>query len=399
MGDDLQNKINNLGSNDRLVILPGTHEPTSPPLTLKDDIHVTILGTVKLPDASDTKVIDDGGAGVTNVTIDGGGVIDGNKANQSYTGTDNDHPALSITNSSSDIVIRDIEVKNCLAGATVQVSGDDMLIENCYAHTAGNGTQTCDGFFTKGEDVTVRDCVSENVTDTHFANDNPRNTRVVDCVGRNTSTFNTNNQTASNGVTGYAIDVASDIQIRGTVIDNNPDAAAFTTYSSTVNDIRFVVDNCDVLGGCSRAVRVHDNATPESRVEGVHVASATASAIYIQAANINVSDCRIESADNGFYVLGNNATIQGCDITGSASQDIQLDGATDCRISDTRYSAFVAKNNADRYTLDGLGVNSGDPSAGGVWNGNGYEGVIVRDTTNANTYIYNNGGWSQIASA
>ena len=51
-----------------------------------------------------------------------------------------------------------------------------------------------------------------------------------------------------------------------------------------------------------------------------------------------------------------------------------------------------------RTLVNGVGQNAGDPASTGDWNGNGYEGVIVRDTTNSNTYIYNAGSWSQIAS-
>lgn len=56
----------------------------------------------------------------------------------------------------------------------------------------------------------------------------------------------------------------------------------------------------------------------------------------------------------------------------------------------------VTINNGDRVTLDGLGYNEGDPSSAGEWNGEGREGVTVRDTTNNNTYIYNDGTWTQI---
>lgn len=63
-------------------------------------------------------------------------------------------------------------------------------------------------------------------------------------------------------------------------------------------------------------------------------------------------------------------------------------------------SGFINRQGTTKRNLiNGLGRNAGDPSSGGVWNGNGFEGAVVRDTTNANTYIYNNGGWSQIASA
>lgn len=42
---------------------------------------------------------------------------------------------------------------------------------------------------------------------------------------------------------------------------------------------------------------------------------------------------------------------------------------------------------------DGVGENSGDPSTTGQWNGNGYEGAIVVDTTNLNVYHYRGGAW------
>ncbi|MFB6198323.1 MAG: hypothetical protein ABEI52_08670, partial [Halobacteriaceae archaeon] len=58
----------------------------------------------------------------------------------------------------------------------------------------------------------------------------------------------------------------------------------------------------------------------------------------------------------------------------------------------------VVLDNGLRNLINGVGSNGGDPSGTGVWNGNGAEGVIVRDTNNSNTYIYNNGTWSQIAS-
>jgi len=50
-------------------------------------------------------------------------------------------------------------------------------------------------------------------------------------------------------------------------------------------------------------------------------------------------------------------------------------------------------------TLNGVGRNSGDPTSTGDWNGSGFEGLKVRDTTNNNTYLYNNGTYSQIASS
>lgn len=73
--------------------------------------------------------------------------------------------------------------------------------------------------------------------------------------------------------------------------------------------------------------------------------------------------------------------------------------AVDIRITDEDINWDDLTDNGLRTVLNGVGLNAGDPGAGGDWNGNGYEGVTVRDTTNANTYLYNNSTWSQIASA
>lgn len=109
----------------------------------------------------------------------------------------------------------------------------------------------------------------------------------------------------------------------------------------------------------------------------------------------------------GLYIYG-DGTVQNCRISGAIAgntdNEVYLGSAG--TVQDIRFSARIGdagvyKNGGTikRIVRNGRGVNDGDPSAGGQWNGHGYEGLIVRDTTNANTYIYNNGTWSQIASA
>lgn len=71
-------------------------------------------------------------------------------------------------------------------------------------------------------------------------------------------------------------------------------------------------------------------------------------------------------------------------------------GATDNRLyGDLNWSGM--NNSGTRTTINDLGLNAGDPSSTGDWNGNGYEGVVVKDTTNGPTYKYVNGSWEQIA--
>lgn len=49
--------------------------------------------------------------------------------------------------------------------------------------------------------------------------------------------------------------------------------------------------------------------------------------------------------------------------------------------------------NATRCTVNGLGINVGDPSSTGQWNGNGEEGLMVVNTSTNTVYLYANGAW------
>lgn len=111
---------------------------------------------------------------------------------------------------------------------------------------------------------------------------------------------------------------------------------------------------------------------------------------------IQANSSRASGEEHGLKVEGNlfrDYATRAIDITTTAE---------DVYIGENSYDGVAAKYNPEngvRCVANGLGYNAGDPSAGGDWNTNGYEGVVIRDTTNANTYLYNNGTWSQIASA
>lgn len=68
----------------------------------------------------------------------------------------------------------------------------------------------------------------------------------------------------------------------------------------------------------------------------------------------------------------------------------------DVSIDDPSIEDSDISRGATRLLHNGWGRNSGDPSSTGDWNGNGVEGVMVRDTTNNNNYAYVNGSWVQI---
>lgn len=100
----------------------------------------------------------------------------------------------------------------------------------------------------------------------------------------------------------------------------------------------------------------------------------------------------------GLRIQGDYNVVSDVISINSGFEELQVETeATDNTISTNRHGAVL--DEGTRTVLDGLGTNAGDPGTGGDWNGNGYEGVIVRDTSNNNTYIYNDGSWSQIASS
>lgn len=69
------------------------------------------------------------------------------------------------------------------------------------------------------------------------------------------------------------------------------------------------------------------------------------------------------------------------------------------RVRDMSANYINGRGNVTRLLLDGLGYNAGNPGAAGDWNGQAYEGLIIRDTTNNKTYLYADGGWREISAA
>jgi hypothetical protein len=119
-----------------------------------------------------------------------------------------------------------------------------------------------------------------------------------------------------------------------------------------------------------------------------------------------------ESDNHAFRESGRDVVITRCtvDTQNVSGDDVRIVGsetvirenpagasvrssATDVRAVNTPASAGLFQNGT-RCTIDGLGYNGGDPSSTGDWNGNGQEGIMVRDTTNNSTYLYNDGVWT-----
>jgi hypothetical protein len=99
--------------------------------------------------------------------------------------------------------------------------------------------------------------------------------------------------------------------------------------------------------------------------------------------------------------LGDNNCIYGAIIESTASDGTSQAFGFDGEDNDLWGYSFTGSDAGSvsfgsmgtRGTVNGVGLNSGDPNSTGDWNGNGREGVNVADTVNNSKYLYRGGSW------
>ena len=87
------------------------------------------------------------------------------------------------------------------------------------------------------------------------------------------------------------------------------------------------------------------------------------------------------------------------DDSGSPTQKAAVELTTDP--TDIVIENIISRGNTSgdvigtgtRIVRNGWGKNNGDPSTTGQWNGEGYEGASVVDTSNSQKYVYRDGSW------
>lgn len=134
--------------------------------------------------------------------------------------------------------------------------------------------------------------------------------------------------------------------------------------------------------------------------------------IHFAGCNINTHSQTADNTYDSFHVgrsSGGNTisgTMVGCTFQettagNSARYHINLSSAVavEWRITGVRFGNTAASGNVNhhgqavRCTINGLGINSGDPTSTGNWNTNGEEGIMVRDTGTNTIYIYAGSAW------
>ena len=216
---------------------------------------------------------------------------------------------------------------------------------------------------------------------------------IRDCDWHDLGTMPTGFDNAIQTLSGLTNPI-EDVLIDGCTFDLNSEINAFR-WQDRGGDIRFTNNHIiDPSGGASRCDDSVNLTMAGNTVRYTSNATSTAGNTLML---VNVSDSRL--ADN--HVIDERASLDS--ITNAYRiADTANGNAGETIIKDnTAVGTSGASHNVDLtypyLRFNGLGYNAGDPNTTGQWTGNGIEGLVVRDTTNANTYLFNNGGWSQIA--
>lgn len=141
--------------------------------------------------------------------------------------------------------------------------------------------------------------------------------------------------------------------------------------------------------------------------KGIHIEQSPSIAIGNYSINANDPEGALRCGADDGLIMGNyletnhdyamsfdgstvGCRVVGCELVGGAINSVNFGtGATDIQFWGTPLpNGTDGETVSSRITSDGWGINDGDPSSSGAWNGNGRRGVMVRDTTNGTNYVY-----------
>lgn len=140
-------------------------------------------------------------------------------------------------------------------------------------------------------------------------------------------------------------------------------ATGGSTKPITFDGLTFVGD-ADTSG---QSYAIYIDGRDEVTFKNAHIVQPNRDGLWINGPNFHFADSHYDAGD--LLVQGDDYSEENVTNLGTASYD----GARD--------------------VIDGWGENDGDPNSTGEWNGAGYEGAAVVDTTNNVKYVYRGGAW------
>jgi len=148
-----------------------------------------------------------------------------------------------------------------------------------------------------------------------------------------------------------------------------------------------------VAGGDAQIV---GNAAEENDQHGIFDESGSAGNSRLIAANTALRNNQSSSGYHEIHIAADNSQILGnqTPVLWDSVGIYEETGFVDNEYWGNRVGTRTL--NGDRWLWNGYGVNSGDPSSTGVWNGNGREGIVIYDTSVSRPYTeyqYIQGAW------
>jgi len=251
----------------------------------------------------------------TNVTIRDC-ILDGNKANQTYTGTRGDHTLIKFRQGDENIKILNNELHDALAGAGISMAAPAInpLVRNNYIHDMGTSTEPCDGIYCHSTRGRIEGNWITNVSDSQIATDDSQKIIISKNKIWNTDSWNTNVGQTGRGVTCKAFTR----NWTGTIEDNE-----ITNLGSSINGITNVADT-----GLEVRATIVGNILNADLYNGIYIGT--------DGAECSVSDNRLSSLSNrGIVFRGVDSEISGNTVRGVSDQSIRIGGNGNAIVGNT----------------------------------------------------------------
>ena len=453
-GSGIQQAVDAVGDGGTVKLRGGVFT-VSEPVNLDGLTGVTITSdrndaVVRAADGLDTQIFNNTtNTAVSNITFEGF-TIDGNAANQTLADATNFY-AIGDLQNATRVTLRQMTIRNATNNAVV-LNGDNHRVIECQFeqighpdaartaaavaipsgaghYIAGNqfGRATDNAVFSRNNGAVIvgnhfkevmiyladtgthnQFFVANEIEGAHiepvsgavmsrrwfrFQNPDITNVHVTGNILHNVDAPAGNFVEATASTTGLA-----NIHIQNNIIDGGGNVNSGVLWNDTVH-------NLHITGNL-----VRDTARDGINVTGAINGSVSNNHIY----NTNASNADFVwplQVNRNNTLATENVTVSGNTVIDDRATTQHYDGlrvhdntadwitVTDNIVRGARNIERDISTATNHLVVNGLAYNAGDPASTGQWNGEGYEGLTVRDTTNTNTYLYTNGAWSQIAAA
>ena len=179
----------------------------------------------------------------------------------------------------------------------------------------------------------------------------------------------------------------------------NPDATGLTIWADEYRVDGLYVEDADGYG-VHVVEGANDGTLRDVTIDGVSGSSARGIATRATSAieNPRVENVNPDAEFAGIWVREHDGTVIRDATVRNCHNAIEFSLVDYGRVENIVETEGISNDilrraNRNRIMVDGWGINEGDPSVEGDWNGNGFEGAAVVDILNNDRYVYRDGAW------